>query len=433
MNSKAEQAYYKRKGLPANSKYEFKGDELINKSDGRIHAATEDKSQIIEAFLKDPRTAGGRDRLWGHIRQQYDNISRDDVSKFLANDPTHQIHKPLNRRVTSRPIIVKNRATVAQIDLIDMQKFTGYNGQKRYILTYVDLFSKWCAARALPNKNQPTVVAALANILDSMPASWRPRTIQADNGSEFQTQMENMLTARRIKLVHSSPYNPSTQGQIERLNRSLKSMIFEYFTRAGTKNYIDHLQDFVDNLNNTKHKSTGYTAKYLMELPSLSPELIKEIQDRMRKLAEQNSAIQVEPQEFKVGDYVRIALTANAAVRKNAFRKKIDANWSPTVFQIHSISEPTTAGAQPTYLLTNLETNRKWLKRFRADQLQKTNKPTLETVPESLEPFVMEEKYNEPEEEKAPAPPAPPRRSARAWQPRREALRHFAMREDDED
>ena len=151
------------------------------------------KKKNIQEFLADPRTMGGRDRVWQHIRVQYPSITRRDVAKVLAEDPTHQMHRPLNKRVTTRPIIVKGPGKIAQIDLIDFQKIAGYNGAKRYILTYVDLFSKLCNARAIPNKQQTTVIKALMEILADMHPSWRPSVIQADNGSEFQAGMQAAL------------------------------------------------------------------------------------------------------------------------------------------------------------------------------------------------------------------------------------------------
>ena len=189
------------------------------------------KKAVITEFMADPRTMGGRDRLWNHIRAEHPEISRRDVARALKEDPVSQIHQPLNKRITTRPIVVKDRANVVQIDLVDMQKLAGKNSGYRYFLTFVDLLSKYSAARPLKNKTQANVIASLADILDSMPEHWRPKTIQADNGSEFQKGMENALKARGIKLIHSQPYNPRSQGAVERLNKSIKMALFNLMAR----------------------------------------------------------------------------------------------------------------------------------------------------------------------------------------------------------
>ena len=135
------------------------------------------KKAVITEFMADPRTIGGRDRLWNNIRQQFPEISRRDVARALKEDPISQIHQPLNKRITTRPIVVSDRAKVVQIDLVDMQKLASKNSGYRYFLTFVDLLSKYAAARPLKNKTQASVIKALEDILDEMPEHWRPKTI----------------------------------------------------------------------------------------------------------------------------------------------------------------------------------------------------------------------------------------------------------------
>lgn len=102
-------------------------------------------------------------------------------------------------------------------------------------------------------------------------------------------------------------------------------------------------------------------------------------------------------------------------------------NFSEDVFQIYSISQPEAAGTQPQYLLKNLRTNRKSLKKYWGYQLLQIPYPgeIAEREPEASEP--EEERYIEPEPEER-KEPLPPRRSARAWAPTQEGLRHFASR-----
>ena len=167
----------------------------------------DEKQEILTKYASDPLTMGGRDRLWNHIRQDYgDSITRRDVSAFLANDATHQIMRPLNKRIISRPVIASNRAKIWQIDLIDFKGITFANDQRRYALTAVDVLSKYCSARSLTKKTAQNVNAALADILDSVPASWRPNVISCDRGAEFQTLMKKSLADRGIKMVHSQAY-----------------------------------------------------------------------------------------------------------------------------------------------------------------------------------------------------------------------------------
>ena len=49
---------------------------------------------------------------------------------------------------------------------------------------------------------------------------------QADNGSEFKEGFARHVKEKwGSKLIYSSSYKPSTQGQIERLNSTLKGLL----------------------------------------------------------------------------------------------------------------------------------------------------------------------------------------------------------------
>jgi len=388
-----------------------------------------EKKAIISQFMEDPRTTGGRDRLYGNLREQHPNISRRDVARALAEDPTHQIHRPLNKRITSRPIIVNGPARAGQTDLIDVQKLAGKNDGTRFLMTYVDLFSKYAAVEPLKNKTIVAVTAGMKKLLDKMPLAWRPKLMQSDNGGEFSRTFEEALHARNIKTIHSAAYAPQTQGAIERFNRTLKSAMFELMTRKQNARYIDYIGALVENFNNTKHGTTGFKPMEIMTSMPLSPDLIALIHDRMRNKIKRSTQHEI---KFGLGQKVRVAVTTESSVRKvERFRKKITANWSRDVFEIYAVSEPETAATQPQYLLKNLTTNRKSKKRYFGYQLQPVSGEFISEDSVASDEEDEEQGPEEPEQElylPQPQPQQPPRRSARAWQPSQEGLRSFAAR-----
>lgn len=393
-------------------KYEVKENNLLLKEDGRIYVPVDERSAIIQQFLDDPRTTGGRDRLFENIRKQYSNVSRNDVAEHLRNDPTHQIHRPLKRQMRIRPIVTNDKGKIAQVDLIDVSNYAGHNNGTRYLITYVDIFSKFAAVRPLTNKKQENVTNALMDILNGLEAHNRPSTIQADNGSEFQSLMERTLAVINIKLIHSSPYSPTSQGIIERFNKTLKGLIFEYMTRSGTKRYIHILQDAVDNLNNVTHSSTKQKPIDLMREEKLSEEKKQEIKEN---IAQSRKAVG-EEEMFEKGDYVRVALITNKEIRKQKFRKKILANWSSEVYQVHSRSDPQYAGVAAQYQLKNLQTNRVAKKKYYSYQLLKTSKPK-ETTEVNESTVTEEEEQEEQEEEQVQAPVKRVSRVSERWKP----------------
>jgi hypothetical protein len=67
----------------------------------------------------------------------------------MKNSETHQIHQNLKKMITTRPIMLTEPGVMASVDLIDVSKYAALNEGCTFILTYIDLFSKWVDARPL--------------------------------------------------------------------------------------------------------------------------------------------------------------------------------------------------------------------------------------------------------------------------------------------
>jgi hypothetical protein len=63
---------------------------------------------------------------------------------YVKNSETHQ---NLKKMITTRPIMLTEPGIMASVDLIDVSKYAALNDGYTFILTYIDLFSKWVDAR----------------------------------------------------------------------------------------------------------------------------------------------------------------------------------------------------------------------------------------------------------------------------------------------
>ncbi|MGH7238474.1 MAG: DDE-type integrase/transposase/recombinase, partial [Candidatus Saccharimonadales bacterium] len=303
--------------------------------EGKLYVGTkevvpwESRNEVLAQMYADPKLTGGRDRMYDHVKELYVGISRRDVMNYLQNSEIHQTHAPLPKRETTRRIIVNGPNKIAQCDLIDLGDLKGHNAAKRYVLTFIDLFSKWSAARPITKKTAANVQTALMDILTHIDIS----TLQTDRGSEFGPSLERALAEKNIKLIHSSPYKPTTQGAIERFNGYLKRTLYRLMDANDTKKWTDMLQDVVDNYNNTKHAVTGYKPTDLNDT-KMAPDDIALIQARMRG---PKPAADGKEEKFAVGDIVRVALTLHASERKKGnFRMGYRQYWSTDLFEITS-------------------------------------------------------------------------------------------------
>ena len=92
-------------------------------------------------------------------------------------------------------------------------------------LVVIDLYSKWLSCAPVRNKKATTIASTFEHrILPSLPA--KPVKILSDNGSEFTgVEFENILSKYGISHIYSTPYKPSSNGAVERCNRTLIEML----------------------------------------------------------------------------------------------------------------------------------------------------------------------------------------------------------------
>jgi len=94
----------------------------------------------------------------------------------------------------------------------------------RYIIVAVNYFTKW--VEAMPTFKDDGETAALFLFNQIIAQFGVPREIVTDHGSHFQNQMMTELTSKLgLRQEHSSPYYPQANGQVEAVNKTLKTML----------------------------------------------------------------------------------------------------------------------------------------------------------------------------------------------------------------
>ena len=133
----------------------------------------------------------------------------------------------------------------------------------------------------------------------------KPEKLRTDKGIEFINEsFQQYLKKRGIQFYTST--NEPKAAVVERVNRTLKSKLYRYFTGANFLRYIDVLQDIVDSYNNTYHRSIGRAPETVSLL---------NVGQVRRKLYGKIERSKPKHFKFKVGDHVRLSL------RKRLFKK----------------------------------------------------------------------------------------------------------------
>ena len=97
-------------------------------------------------------------------------------------------------------------------------------GGHGYIIVAVDYFSKW--AEAMPKYAEDGKTVALFLFNNIIAIFGVPQSIVIDHGSHFCNQMMEELSAKLgFHHENSTPYYPQANGQVEAINKFLKTML----------------------------------------------------------------------------------------------------------------------------------------------------------------------------------------------------------------
>ena len=133
------------------------------------------------------------------------------------------------------------------------------NGFK-YLLTMMDLFSKFPAAIPLKKVDNLTVIEAMMEVFSCYGL---PKVLLTDQGSVFTSRLTKEMCKRfEIEKIQTSSYHPQSDGALERWHACLKGML----KRSGSniKEWDRILKYLLFAYRSTPHCTTGFSPFLLM-------------------------------------------------------------------------------------------------------------------------------------------------------------------------
>ncbi|GFW67151.1 uncharacterized protein TNCV_4031631 [Trichonephila clavipes] len=144
--------------------------------------------QDLAAFYENPEVPnsfGGVEALHRSVKGKY---SKKDVKHWLSQKDAYTLHKPVRHKFQRNRVFVSDIDRQFQADLVDMQSLAEFNKGYKYLLTCIDLFSKFAWAVPLKDKFGKSVKSGLEIIFKER----KPKVLQTDAEnkiSHFKTQL----------------------------------------------------------------------------------------------------------------------------------------------------------------------------------------------------------------------------------------------------
>ena len=174
------------------------------------------------------------------------------IKQWLSHQDAYTLHKPIRRHFVRRRIIVGGLDHQFQADLIDVKNLKKYNDGYSFLLTCIDVLSKYAWVIPLKSKTGAVLVEAFSQIFAQ---GRRPLRLQTDKGTEFINKTFQKYLKEQGVHFFVTENEDIKAAIVERFNRTLKEKMWRYFTKKNTLRYVDVLQALVRNYNHSYHRS----------------------------------------------------------------------------------------------------------------------------------------------------------------------------------
>ena len=194
------------------------------------------------------------------MRYYWPGMNRDLKDYIERCVPCARFKQGPNRRGELHP--VKARATWHMLGVDVVGPLTESTDGNKYIVTFIDYFTKFPLAFATKNQTASTIVDLIHEHI--VPTYGVPRVIVSDQGPAFTSELYvNETAALGTRVCYTSPYHHQANGLVERWNRTLMGML-KPLTELEPERWDKYIPAALFAYRTTVHASTGNTPFFLM-------------------------------------------------------------------------------------------------------------------------------------------------------------------------
>ena len=158
-----------------------------------------------------------------------------------------------------QPIPVQRAFQIVGIDIMDLPKTDKGN---QHVVVLQDFLTKWPLVYPVPDQKTHRVVKLFTEEL--VPMFGVPEALLSDRGTNLLSNlMLDICEILGTKKLNTTSYHPQCDGMVERLNRTLKSMLRKHAATFGPQ-WDRYLPGVLWAYRNTPHESTGEKPSFLL-------------------------------------------------------------------------------------------------------------------------------------------------------------------------
>lgn len=270
--------------------------------------------ELLTLLYYDVKTGfGSAQELYRQAKAEKITILFEDVKKWLAKQPNKQRKAYTG---TGNSYIANYARDQFQMDIGDMVELRKKETQPRFILTIIDIFSKYAMAFVLKDKSSDEVYKAIEQAFKKMGI---PRSVYTDEGAEFKGKVQELFKGEAVNHITTVAHAHT----VERLIRTIKNGIHDR-VRFNNAPWEEMLSYVVDKYNNTVHTSTGFKPKDAIDdKHALEIKIKLETNARTKRLYP----------NISVGDKVKIFRKAG----KYGEAKESKSRWTDETYEVIDI------------------------------------------------------------------------------------------------
>ena len=157
------------------------------------------------------------------------------------------------------PIPVRRPFQIWGIDVMELSKTAKGN---RYVIVMQDFLTKWPLVFPAPDQKATRIARLLVE--EVLPMFGVPEALLSDRGTNLLANVvQDVCQLLGVTKLNTTAYHPQCDGMVERLNRTLKSMLRKHAVKFGNQ-WDCYLPGVLWAYRNTPHEATKEKPSYLL-------------------------------------------------------------------------------------------------------------------------------------------------------------------------